>query len=258
LVAAALLTATVLLAFQAVAPRTEPIRVAPAPVFELPAEEWPAPSGPAGATGEPTDEPARPRLLPPRPLPAPTVSAPVRPAIALAQTAVPQLVDLTSVGPVDWVHWGFGDSRSVNRKAGGSGAIVDQGGPGGRGRYDNNPQRFGWRDGAPQRSVAASPTGVYNCGEGNGFAIAVAAGPATRTLRFYAGVWRAQGRLELSLSSGGPTASTTLTDQQTNGNAVFTVRFQAPAGSRLLVSWTTERSFDRQCGNVNMQAAALS
>lgn len=256
-----LLVGVVLVAYLGLAPDGEPVGAVPAPVFDLPSVEWRPPDVAATgspATGAPSPSPSASQVAPPAaPRPAPPASPQVRPTISLDRSRVPKVVDLTSAGAVDWVHWGLGDTGSVNRKAGGSGAIVDQGGPGNRGRYDNNPERFDWRDGAPRRSVSGTPTGLYTCGVGSGFAISVAAGPRPRTALLYAGLWRAQGRLEVSLSAGGPTATAELVDRETNRNAVFTIRFQAPAGSRLLIRWTTERTFHPSCGNVNLQAVAL-
>lgn len=166
------------------------------------------------------------------------------------------LVDLTAVGTVDWIHWGLLDPYTPNRKRNGSGEIRDEGGRGERESYGNNPEAYAWRDGAPVQSASGTTSGVYTCGEGNGFALAVAANGQLRTVRLYAGIWMARGRLDVRLSTGGPTTTLRMEDPHTEQTADFTIRFRAPRGAKLLVRWTVEESFDYY-GNVNLQAVAL-
>jgi len=189
--------------------------------------------------------------------PRPTSPRPVQPALTLTQRAVPDVVNLSATGTLDWVHWGLATATTTTRKLAGNGAIQDRGGPGARGRYDNNPQRFAWQDGTPTLSTTGAPIGVYTCGLGNGFALSVVAAPTTQTLRLYAGAWRARGLLEVSLSSGGPTATASVVSYETNATAEFVIAFRAPPGAQLQVRWTSVELFDRYCGNVDLQAATL-
>ncbi|SCL20588.1 hypothetical protein GA0070624_2041 [Micromonospora rhizosphaerae] len=169
---------------------------------------------------------------------------------------MPALVDLTVVGPVDWVHWGLlGADRPVRRRNG-SGEIRDEGGRGQRESYSNNPEAYAWRDGAPVGLVSGTTSGVYTCYTGNGFALSVAANGELRTVRLYAGLWMARGRLDVRLSTGGPTRTLRMEDPHTEHTAEFTVRFRAPKGAKLLMNWTVEETFG-DCGNVGIQAAAL-
>lgn len=182
----------------------------------------------------------------------------VRPALALTQGPIPQLVNLTEMGSLDWIHFGQSGSSSVDRKRNGSGAIRDLGSTGVRGRYPSYAQWFSWSDGQPTASVTNSATGVYVCGSGGTFTLAADAGPDTRTLRLYAGVRRAQGRLTATLSSGSSPATAYLESRDFSiGTTVFTVTFQAPAGSQLLLRWTTTADYDPGCGGVSLQAATL-
>ncbi|MBY8872391.1 hypothetical protein K7640_11125 [Micromonospora sp. PLK6-60] len=197
----------------------------------------------------PSARPTRPPASPAPPPPA------MPPPIAVGQTDVPAVVDLTAVGGTDWAHWGLGGGAAV-RKRGGSGEIADEGGPGGRAGYDTNPEGFSWRDGDPVDRVDATMTGVYSCDVGNGFRLSVAGDGTTRTAVLYAGVWMARGRLDVRLSGGGPTTTLRLEDPHTTHTAQFTIRFRAARGAKLLIAWTTEESFTR-CGNVNLQALAL-
>jgi hypothetical protein len=180
-----------------------------------------------------------------------------QPVLTVTPAGVPNVVDLSTEGTVDWIHWGLRDSRSVDRKRGGSGGIVEPDGQSPRGAYANNPQTFTWRDGDPTRTSSRTPTGVYACGTGNGFTLAVPAGAQARTLRLYAGVWRARGKLVLSLPAEGVTATASVENGGAIQTAQFTITFRAPKGGSLQVRWATEQTFDRSCGNVNMQAVTL-
>ncbi|MFC0005639.1 hypothetical protein [Micromonospora siamensis] len=216
-------------------------------------------AAPASPGLRPRQRPTRPPTPTPRPSPTPTAaptSAAPPPALTVVGADVPATVDLTAVGTTDWVHWGPVDGVDVVRRRGGSGEIVDEGGPGPRGGYDANPEGFGWRDGDPVERVDSTMAGANSCGVGNGFRLAVAGNGAERTAVVYAGVWMARGRLDLRLSSGGPTTSLRLEDPHTSHTAQFTVRFRAAAGVRLQIGWTVEESFTG-CGNVGLQAVAL-
>lgn len=176
--------------------------------------------------------------------------------LAVVEQQVPPVVDLTAEGDLDWVHWGLSDFNRVQRKRSGGGAIADLTRTGWLGRYGDNPQRFAWSDGTPIAVERGTSTGVYACGVGSGFVIAVAAGTKARRLNLYAGVWRARGRLEVSL--GGLTETHRLERADGIATRRWAIAFRAPAGTRLVVRWTTEAVHEPRCGNVDMQAATLS
>ncbi|MBM2620862.1 hypothetical protein JIG36_35715 [Actinoplanes sp. LDG1-06] len=209
-----------------------------------PPSEDPTPT-PAATT------PARKRTTPPA-----TRKPAVTPALTVTQQDVPAVVDLAAQGARDWVHWGLADPGSVNRRSGGTGEIKDLDITGGHNRYDNNPQSFTWTGGAPTAATGPSPTGLYVCQPGGSFAVSVSAAPAIRTLRLYAGVWAAKGQLTATLA--GRTVTATLENPQTNGTAVFILKFRAPAGETLRVTWVNAVQHHPTCGNVDIQAAALS
>ncbi|MEV4758989.1 hypothetical protein AB0J86_28375 [Micromonospora sp. NPDC049559] len=234
------------------------------------------PDPPAGPAAEPipsvgyalpTAAPPRPRDLPvrvpgvnpvkssPTPSTPPPASAPTGPLLTVDTAEAPEWVDLTDAGPLDWVHWGRDDAWSVNRKRGARHLIDDRGGPGWRVRFDNGPQRFGWRDGAGGGVERGTRASILSCG--GGFTLSVAAGTQPRTLRLYAGVWQARGRLTVRLGSGGPTATAALEDRDGGESTEFTVRFRATAATELTVRWTVEESHHRHCGSVSLRAAAL-
>ncbi|WP_254910041.1 hypothetical protein [Micromonospora sp. NBS 11-29] len=200
----------------------------------------------------------QPRQRPPSPSPSPSTVAPATvapPTLAVSRADVPASVDLTTVGPADWAHWGLLGDRPV-RKRGGSGDIRDEGGQGKRESYHNNPEAYAWRDGTPVGSARGTMSGVYTCGQGSGFHLAVTANGQPRTVHLYAGLWMARGRLDVRLSGGGPVDTIRMEDPHTVLTTDFTVRFRAPRGAKLLLTWTVEESLG-QCGNVSLQAVAL-
>ncbi|TCB91016.1 hypothetical protein E0H26_26130 [Micromonospora zingiberis] len=205
----------------------------------------------------------QPRERSPSPSPSPSASrASSAPAaatmtLAVSRADIPDTVDLTESGRRDWVHWGLGGATATVRKRDGSAEIRDLGGSGERSGWDGNQELLGWRDGVPVRSVDATPDGVYTCGTDNGFQLAIAADGQPRTATVYLGVWMARGRLDLRLSDGGPGRTVRLEERHTSQSAQVTVRFQAPKGSRLVLSWTVEEAFTPHCGNVGLQAVAL-
>ncbi|TDC75950.1 hypothetical protein E1193_24655 [Micromonospora sp. KC606] len=241
-----------------------------------PADDRAQPPGAPTVAGRPTGLPAeiteagvvspglRPRQRTPSPAPSvpPTSPPATKPApngsvLTVAEVEVPATVDLTALGSRDWVHWGLRGADSEVRKRDGSLEIRDEGGRGTRGGIDSNPESFRWRDGTPVGSVGATMTGVYTCGVGNGFSLAVAGSGELRTVHLFAGVWMARGRLDVRLSTGGPTRTVRLEDPHTSHTAQWVVRFRVPRGEKLLMSWVVERTFNSDCGNVGLQAVAL-
>ncbi|MFY1586507.1 hypothetical protein ACN267_18625 [Micromonospora sp. WMMD734] len=205
-----------------------------------PRERTPPPSEPPTPTGTPVAAPS-----------------PAVPTLSASRADVPAEVDLTALGTRDWVHWGLNRPETVVRKGGGTGEIRDEGGRGARDRYDTNPELFGWRDGTPVPAVSATGVGVFVCGTGNGFTLSVAGDGEPRTVHLFAGVWMAQGRLDVRLSTGGATRTLRLEDPHTTHTAQFVIKFRVPRGERLSISWTVEETFRNSCGNVNLQAAAV-
>ncbi|MFI5485583.1 hypothetical protein [Micromonospora echinaurantiaca] len=208
------------------------------------------------ATG-PASPGLQPRQRPPSPTPSGSATSgpPVRPTLTVEQRDVPAQVDLTASGSRDWIHWGLRGGDSTVRKRDGSGELVDAGGRGVRGGWDANQETVSWRDGAPVRSADGTATGVYTCGAGSGFTLAVAGAGEARTLRLYAGVWMARGRLEVRL--GELSRTLRLEDPHTLRSAEFTVRFQAPKGTRVVLNWVVEEVFTGECGSVSLQALTL-
>ncbi|MFC4069799.1 hypothetical protein [Actinoplanes subglobosus] len=216
------------------------------------------PSAPPVPTAIPSVPVANP-VVPPSPAAPPkatrttTPAKPVTPTVSVTAASIPAVVDLSADGGRDWVHWGLTDATSVNRRRGG-GVIEDLGGTP-RGRYDNNPQLYTWTGGSPAAAATRTPTGVYTCGQGATFTLRAPAEPTAHTLRVYAGVWMAAGRLTVSVP--GATASATLDNRNGISTNRFEVRYKAAAGSKLTVTWTATAAYHPSCGNIDLQAVTL-
>src|SRR2546426_9935714 len=77
------------------------------------------------------------------------------------------VVNLTTEGPLDWVHWGLYNETSFNRKATvapqiGDFTVVDAtSGFAQVFHYADNYNGYSWNDGNPTVSVTNTPTGVW-------------------------------------------------------------------------------------------------
>jgi hypothetical protein len=210
------------------------------------------------------------------PLPSPSSTAPseppatttppsrkTRPPVAdhdldIRRAAVPQLVDLSGEGRLDWVHWGEQGTFSLERAAGGDFQILEGAPTAPRQRHAFSPQRFRWSGGSPVAASDGTRVGIHTCGEDNGFDLTVPAGRSERTLRLYVGALAARGKLTARLSTGGDSRSGTLEQRDDlMSTAVFVVTYRAPEDGTLRLSWNTEESFSSGCGGVALQAATL-
>ena len=106
------------------------------------------------------------------------------------------VVDLSSEGAIDWVHWGLYTETSLDRKAGvalqiSDFALLDS--PTGFAyvyQLSDNVIGYSWNDGTPTAVVTNTTTGVWAYGTpqtGSGFQISAPADTASRTLKVYVG-----------------------------------------------------------------------
>jgi len=203
-----------------------------------------------------------------------TRSSPGAPSLSGSLTAVPKgtVVDLSTNGSLDWVHWGLYTETSLDRKANVTPQISDYAVIWDTSdtnayafayQYSDNYNGYSWSDGTPTGVMTNTTTGVWSYGTpllGTGFQIAAPADTATRTLKVYVGVYAGTGKLEAYLTDGSAHGYTNSTlRNMTNGpGGVYTVTYAAgSAGQQLIVNWTL-MMFDRADGNVTLQAAALS
>ena len=166
-----------------------------------------------GRTGEagPAMPGLRPRQRPPSPEPTPSASAPAPPPpISLGVGAVGQPgrdARRASTSPPWAPGTGCtgGSAAAPRRSASGpaparsSTRAVPAGGSAGTATRSTSAGPTA----RPERSASGSSNGVYTCGAGNGFRLAVAGSGESRTVQLYAGTWMARGRLDARLSTGG-------------------------------------------------------
>src|SRR6266496_5317727 len=114
----------------------------------------------------------------------------------LATIPAGTIVNLTSEGEIDWVHWGLYTETSFERKAGVPEQISDftvLDAPAGFAfayQFSDNANGYSWNDGTPTAAVTNTTTGVWAYGTpliGSGFQITAPADTATRTLKVYVG-----------------------------------------------------------------------
>lgn len=213
-----------------------------------------------GAVTDPTLEQV------PIPLPSPSIStspAPIN-AITIEKGSVPDTVDLSGEGKIDWVHWGEDGTYSLERDAKGGFAILEGTPSAPRQRHTLSPENFTWTGGTPAASDDGTDSGVRTCGAGNGFTLTAPATTEPRKLRLYLGVSGARGLLKLKLTTGELiTGEPELTDRITENDSTmttarYTISYRATKPGKISVEWITEKSFDSDCGGVALQAATLS
>jgi hypothetical protein len=179
------------------------------------------------------------------------------------------VVDLTTVGMVDWVHWGLYSETSLNRKAGvvpqisdftpldaSTGFVFIY-------QFADNANGYSWSDGTPTASVMDTTTGVWAYGTpliGSGFQVSAPADTAIRTLKVYVGAFKARGHFEAYLTDGSapPYSSTALSNIRNGPSGVYTLTYAAASpGQELILRWTLSipNGLD---ANVTLQAAALT
>ncbi len=191
--------------------------------------------------------------------------------LSVAFSGVPEgsIVDLTSEGKIDWVHWGLHTDSTLNRKAGVTPLIADfvrQDASNGFSyiyQYADNYNGYSWSDGIPETAVTNTPTGVWAYGQptiGSGFMFTVPADTTPRTLKAYVGVYAGAGSIEVSLSdnSGPAYENSSLVNIRNGPGRVYTIDYAADSpGQNLIVRWILS-SPREAAANVTLQAAALS
>ncbi|AEV83773.1 hypothetical protein ACWT_2668 [Actinoplanes sp. SE50] len=223
-------------------------------VAKLSHGDHPAADPVTGAVVEPTVEQV------PIPLPSPSIteSAPPVNAISVEEGSIPDTVDLSAEGTIDWVHWGEDGTYSLERSSSGGFAILEGTPDAPRRRHTLSPQRYVWSGGTPAPKNAGATSGVRTCGTGNGFTLSAPATPDQRTLRLYLGVAGATGTLRLKLTTGGETYTSALTRKAaTLATTRYTINYRSTGPGKISVEWITGKTFDPDCGGVALEAATL-
>ncbi len=186
-----------------------------------------------------------------------TVIAPPVPGLLTASVSTStSSVKLTSVGAIDWAHWGDG-VPGLNRDLTGGSQVSNYTlvGGGTVQTFGNDARDFEWSDGSPTLSSRRNNNAVLVSGVGRGFSVTVPASSTSRSVTIYVGGSASSGRLVASLSDGS-VADYVNTTAAVSGAYVraytFTYR-AASAGQRLTLSWTQAAG----TGNVTLKAVAL-
>ena len=188
-------------------------------------------------------------------------------------------MDLTGMGKSDWVHWGLYSSSSINRKSEVQGQISDFTTFGNLPesvvpayQYSDDFSGFTWEDGTPVSGVTNTTTGVYCIQDfpwnpvapptGFGFQITAPADTTPRTLNLFVGAYSAVGKLQATLSDGGPGyTDISLTNSANGPGGLYTLNYKAnSAGQTLTIKWSliARAGSDTNKANVTLQAASLS
>ncbi len=175
----------------------------------------------------------------------------------------PANTNLTSVGRLDWIHFGFdGEPGSVNRKSQGT-PLVTMKKIGARtlAHYANRPVTHSWNNGTPTSSGSNVADGVVmGDQEDVGFEIqAVGSSARPRTLTVHVGGWQARGRLTATLAGVSMSYTHEYYEPTTPGyDRVYRITFQpANNGDKVVVKWIAV-DLTHMYGNVTLQAATLT
>ena len=169
---------------------------------------------------------------------------------AFSSISAGSVVNLSTEGEIDWVHWGLFTETSLDRKSGVLAQISDftlQDASNGYAyvyQFADNANGYTWSDGAPNAAITNTTTGVWAYGVpqiGSGFKITAPADTATRTLKVYVGAYAARGKLEAFLSDGSATGytNTSLFNIVNGPSGVYTLNYSAASASQqITVRWT--------------------
>ena len=176
---------------------------------------------------------------------------------------LPTLVNLTTEGTADWVHWG-GQTNGVgpDRKAGVLPQISNYTSIGTEKaqQFADNYTGFSWTDGTPTTSASDTTTGLFIPGVTNGFQLTLPADSTARTLKVYVGGYAAAGNFQAWLSdfSAAAYSDSSLSNSFGNAYAAYTLNYTAASpGQTLTVRFTSKTLYDPAYGNVTLQSATL-
>ena len=191
---------------------------------------------------------------------APATLAPA--ALAVTQDVPSPAIDLTSIGALDWAHFGLVEAGAINRKRAvpalismttTTGAVL--------GRYSNRPVEVSWSDGVPTERVTGTRSGAeVSSTLASGFELRAAGDPArARRLEVFLGGWAARGRLTVRYGAAAPVyTDVTFQAQDRAQDRVYRIWFRpTTVDIPLVVQWSIDQLYDEH-GNVTLQAAALA
>lgn len=179
-------------------------------------------------------------------------------------------VNLTTVGTVDWAHWGFSKPDDFDHKATGNGQISDfvELANTTTKQFSSALTTFSWTDGLSgggghPTNAGGSDTDVYS--NGGGYRVTVPAGVAPRRLIFYCGLVNAQARMQIALGDGSAPAHDDSMWKRSDNNledVVYTIDYAAASdGQQLTVTWSQAADLTPILGTpaaVGIASAALT
>ncbi|HXT12874.1 MAG TPA: Ig-like domain-containing protein [Candidatus Angelobacter sp.] len=168
-------------------------------------------------------------------------------------------INLTALGPVDWIDWGQFTEFAYDRKFIPANLISDftvVGNPTpaqGPFRINSLSGGYSWQDGLQNSFATNTTTGDYMLGKDNGFSITVPIGTTTNILRIYVASLAGGGNFTATLSDGGAGPFSSSSANVVEGCYTLT-NAGATAGATLTVTWTGSANNS----DIVLQSAALA
>jgi hypothetical protein len=170
--------------------------------------------------------------------------------------------NLTTLGTVDWAHWGLTSAASYDHKSGVTPQISNYTivGTGPANTYPDNAFGYTWTGGTPTASATNTTTGVYILGVGNGLQITAPADTTQRTLTVYVDAYNAQGKMvaHLSDTSSPDYVNSSLNSVSVTSQGAYTFVYKAASAGQTLTITFTGIANNGSSGNVALEAATLN
>jgi len=166
-------------------------------------------------------------------------------------------VNLSNVGSIDWVHWGYGGGYNVDSKSGATQYIGPVSWNASIRSDTDQSNDFSWYNGTPHSSVSGITSGTDIPGTAS---FSVRSDPTPHTLTLYLGAYRAQGTLVISF--GGTTVYTSnfnMSNDPTNAgdNTIYVIHYSSNVTSSIDISYSmTIAGGSAHC--VILEAATIS
>jgi hypothetical protein len=175
----------------------------------------------------------------------------------------PSAVNLTTSGPLDWIHWGRVSRDVVDRKAGVTPRISTLSPLGGVNSFVSTSASAGytWTDGTPLESISGNKTGLrINPVIGGGWQFTIPADATAKTLKIYVGLNNARGKLSATLSDASAPEHIVLIDQPSGkASRVATLSFNAAGpGETLTVKFTLDAVYAGTYKWIMLESATLA
>lgn len=179
-------------------------------------------------------------------------------SIESTSSAMPATVNLTSLGTVDWAHWGYLVASTFNHKATGGSLISDTTATGTKERWTPTPAAFSWSDGTPTTTLADTTTEQFVTSGTLSFT--VTAGTTTRVLKVYVQCTWCTMTVVASMSATTATAKTVTVDDAAGAGTTAIAEFTFAADSATTLTVTMTKTVDHSVGNssIELMAATLS